>query len=66
MYLVGDRILLPSPYGGDVCGTVSLVEEQPDGSLAYVVNGDNSEIFLRYSSEDHETSFVNNIDLDFL
>lgn len=65
MYLVGDRINLPSPLGGDVNGTISIIEEQIDGGLAYVINTDDGQIAIRYSEDDHEISFINNIEVDF-
>lgn len=65
MYLVGDRISLPSPSGGDVLGTIALVEEQLDGNLAYVINTDNDEIVVRYSDSDDEISLVDDITVDF-
>lgn len=65
MYLVGDRINLPSPFGKNVTGTVELIEEQNDGSVDYVVNTDDNNIVIRFSEDDAETSFIDNITVDF-
>lgn len=65
MYLVGDRINLPSPSGGDVLGTVALVEEQVGGNVAYVVNTDDNMIVIRLSEDEQETSFIDDITVDF-
>jgi len=65
MYLVGDRINLPSSSGRDTRGKIELVEEQPDGSLAYVVNTDDGEIVVRYSDDDDAISLIDDITVDF-
>lgn len=65
MYLVGDRIKLPSTIGSEVSGTIALVEEHLDGNLTYVINTDDNMIVIRSSDDDAETSFIDNITVDF-
>lgn len=66
MFLVGDRILIPSPNGGQVAGTVELIDQKPfETTVNYVINTDDCEIVIRSSEDDNEVTFLNNAELDF-
>lgn len=64
MYLVGDTVNLPSSVGLTITGMIELVEEQPDGSLSYVINTEDG-ISIRNSNDDEEMSIVDDISVDF-
>ena len=65
MYLVGDRVNIPNPIGGEINGTVTAIDEQINGNIAYVVETDDHQLVVRFSEDDQETSFVDNISLAF-
>lgn len=64
MYLVGDKVNIPSSTGLAVTGKIELVEEQTDGSIGYVINTDEG-IVIRNSNDDADMSLVNHPELDF-
>lgn len=65
MYLVGDRVIVPDETDREVFGTVSVISELSSGEISYIVETDDNQTIVRFSSDDEETSFIDNITLDF-
>ena len=65
MYLVGDRVTIPNPLGGEINGTIAVIDEQINGNIAYIIETDDNQAIVRFSEDDQETSFVDNISLAF-
>jgi hypothetical protein len=64
MYLVGDRVEMPTVIGS-VYGTVSRINESPHGEMTYWIDSDDGTVLLPMSNDEEMFQLIDDLSCAF-